>query len=165
MPEKNGINRFFRLTTSKQEYASKLLASFDKYALFSFTTPFFTDDFWFEYTSSRKEKCQTSYKLNGKDFNEPVNFMLDLVFVDKPNSDIAKIGIVEELYTLTLLIPTDKDFIALTGFLSGKREYKSRFASSVKYYYEHRDMETMQREFAHRKGMFYLYYLMATIYH
>jgi|JI61114C2RNA_FD_contig_123_37570_length_1572_multi_3_in_0_out_1_3 hypothetical protein len=107
--DKNGINRFFRLNViSRQEYSSKLLATFDKYALFLFNTPLFTEDFWFEYSSSRKEKCQSSYKLSGRDFNEPANFMLDLVFQDKPSSDITKIGIVEELFSLALLIPTDK---------------------------------------------------------
>ncbi len=94
--------------------------------------------------------------------------MLDLPFgeYNKHGSDIARIGTVEELYSIGLLIPTDKDFMALMGFLTGKRDYKSRFANSVKLYHENnnKDLETMLKEYANKKGMFYLYYLMAMIY-
>ena len=166
--EKNGIGKYIQLVVnSKQQYTSKLLATFDKYALFGFNTPLFTEDFWFQYSSSRKEKGVTSYRLCGNDFNQPANFMLDLPFgeYNKHGSDIARIGTVEELYSIGLLIPTDKDFMALMGFLNGKRDYKSRFANSVKLYHENnKDLETMLKEYANKKGMFYLYYLMATIY-
>ena len=152
------------LTETRQEFTPKVVATFDDYALFSFSVPMISEAFWFEYTSSRREKCLTSYKLQGKDFCEPATFLLDFVFLPKPDPDIVKMGIVEELCTLALMIPNDKEFILLLGFLEGKRDFKMRFSTSVKNFSENKDMDTTQKAYANRKGMFYLYYVLAIIY-
>jgi len=110
-------------------------STFDKYALYCFTIqqPLTEEYFWFEYNSSRYEKNQRSIQCPTKDFNQPVNYMLNMIFESSSRDpDIVRMHMVEELCTLALMVPNDNEFLKLYGCVEGMRDYKKRFYDTAK---------------------------------
>lgn len=123
------LSKYLKVRTStKREYPCNAVGNFDCYALYLANCPVSVDDYiWFEFSVSRDVKIHKSYRIEGKDFPDPTNFMLGLIFETHYEPEIVKMTHVEELCALALMLPTDKDFIELIGFLDGKEHFKKRF--------------------------------------